>query len=341
MTLTRSFALLPLLLTVIWLAACAPHVALPGPAVIAPAVSGDFVLASDGAELPLRRWLPDREKPDAIVLALHGFNDYGQFIDDAARTWAAQGIAVYAPDQRGFGETANRGLWPGVDALADDVRTIARLLRQRHPGIPLYLLGESMGAAVAVVALAGQDPPPVAGVILSAPAVWTRTAMPGYQRAALFIAAHTVPWLRLTGQGLRIMASDNIEALRKLSRDPLVIKGTRVDAIWGLAELMDRAHQAAAHLRTPALILYGANDQVIPPDPVRDFIANLPMDAHEHQRFAFYPSGYHLLMRDLEAGQVIADIQAWITSPTSGLPSGADREARERVADAPRPRPTG
>lgn len=341
MTLTRWFALLPPLLAFIWFAACAPHVALPGPAVTTPAVNSDSVMTLDGEELPLRRWLPDQAKPHAIVLALHGFNDYGHFIDYAATTWARSGIAVYAPDQRGFGETKSRGLWPGVDALADDVRTIVALLRERHPGVPLYLLGESMGAAVAVVAFASPDPPAADGVILSAPAVWTRTAMPGYQRAVLFFAAHTVPWLRLTGQGLRIMASDNIEALRKLLRDPMVIKGTRVDAIWGMADLMDRAYEAAADLRSPALILYGAKDQVIPPEQVLDFIANLPADAHEHQRFALYPSGYHLLMRDLGADQVIADIFAWIKAPTLALPSGADREARDRVADAPRPRPTG
>ncbi len=65
-----------------------------------------------------------------------------------APDFAAAGIAVFAPDQRGFGATSVRGYWPGTQALVDDTRTMARLLHQRYPHAKLILMGESMGAAV-------------------------------------------------------------------------------------------------------------------------------------------------------------------------------------------------
>src|SRR5208282_2316330 len=125
---------------------------------------------------------------------------------------------------------------------------MVRLVRERHPDKPIYLLGESMGGAVVMTALARADRPRVAGAILAAPAVWGRAAMDLGKRVLLFLGAHTVPWHRLTGEGLHITPSDNREMLIALAKDPLVIKETRVDTIWGLVNLMDSALAASQKL---------------------------------------------------------------------------------------------
>jgi alpha-beta hydrolase superfamily lysophospholipase len=205
----------------------------------AQAGAGYRLTTSDGLGLPLRAWLPEKNPPRAVILALHGFNDYSKAFEEPGKFWAARGIATYAYDQRGFGEAPNRGLWGGAPAMIGDLHTAVAALKVRHPQTPIYVLGESMGGAVALAAAAGADPPPVAGVILAAPAVWARATMPLHQRVALWIGAHTLPWLPVRGRGLKIQASDNIEMLRALGRDPLVIKETRIDAIHGLADLMD------------------------------------------------------------------------------------------------------
>lgn len=308
---------------------CAPVVVAPGPAITTPALQGDRLVAADGTGLALRSWLPAEGAPRAVIVALHGFNDYGTFIAGAAAHLADRGIATYAYDQRGFGETPARGMWPGVEALADDLGAVTGRVRARHPKTPLYLLGASMGAAVIMVAMTGAAPPAADGLILSGPAVWGRAIMPFYQRWALAVAAHTVPWLILTGRGLKILASDNIEMLRALGRDPLVIKETRVDTIYGLVNLMDAAFDAAPRLRAPALILYGANDEVIPKEPTRRMIARLPAAARDRQRLALYAKGYHMLLRDLQAKTVWRDIEGWIEHPARPLASGADARARE------------
>jgi acylglycerol lipase len=290
----------------------------------------DFV-AADGRVLPLRKWLP-RGTVKAVILALHGFNDYSNAFKGPGELWAGRGIATYAYDQRGFGAAPERGLWPGRAALAADAATASRVLRRIYPGVPLYLLGESMGGAVAVVAMTGESgtpPPDVDGIILVAPAVWGRATMDLLPRLALWLGVRLTPELTLTGRGLKIKPSDNIEMLRDLSRDPLVIKATRVDTIYGLVDLMDAALDSAPSLDAPMLLMYGAKDEIVPKPPIRRFVGSLPAECRRRGRLAWYEHGYHMLLRDLEGPVVGADVAGWVLHPDAPLASGADRGAVE------------
>jgi alpha-beta hydrolase superfamily lysophospholipase len=317
---------------------CAPLQAPTGPELAAPVLHQARLVAADGAELPLRSWLPQVGPPDAVLVVLHGFNDYSNFFDGPGRWLAGRGVASYAYDQRGFGGAPNRGLWPGSEALASDLRAAVELVRARHPGTPLYLFGESMGGAVVMTTMARPDRPAVDGIILSAPAVWGRSSMPWYQTTALWLAVHTFPWGRLTGRNLGIVVSDNTEMLKALGRDPMVIKGTRIDAIYGLVNLMDEAMASAPHLDERMLVLYGARDPLIPAGAMREMLQRLPPETAARRRLALYPEGYHMLTRDLQGETVWRDIDAWLADPNAPLPSGADEPHVK--ADA-RPDPLG
>lgn len=321
----RCAILLLLLLT-----ACAPRLQPVGTANVEPTLDADHAVMNDGIVLPMRQWLPAGE-PKAVILALHGFNDYGKAFEAPAKRWATAGIATYAFDQRGFGRTPYTGLWAGDRRMTDDLRTISRLLRARHPGLPLFLLGESMGGSVIMAAAVSNDPPPADGLILAAPAVWGRETQGPVQSGFLWLAAHTVPWLELTGEGLNIRPSDNIAMLRELARDPLVIKETRVDAIYGLVDLMDLAYAATPRLPPRSLILYGSREDVMPDDAVLAMLRRLPHDADHGPRIALYREGYHMLLRDLHADLVLKDIITWIADPAAPLPSGGDALATKLV----------
>jgi fermentation-respiration switch protein FrsA (DUF1100 family) len=139
--------------------------------------------------------------------------------------------------------------------------------------------------------------------------------MPWSYRAALWTVGHTVPWVTFTGRGLNIWPSDNIEMLRKLARDPLFQHETRADAIYGLVNLMDEAHNAPFRLNHPPqiLFLYGAKDQIIPAAPTEAVIKALG----DRARVKRYDHGYHMLLRDLEAKAVWSDVLDWIASGRS------------------------
>jgi alpha-beta hydrolase superfamily lysophospholipase len=324
-------ARLAALLLLVALSACAPTVQQVGPPVQPPALAEEALTMPDGESLPLRRWMPaDGAAPRAVILALHGFNDYSFAFEAPATAWAAQGVATYAYDQRGFGGTRQPGLWAGEDQLIADLRVAAGLVRARHPGVPLYLLGESMGGAVVLAAATSGDPPPADGLILAAPAVWGREAQGPLQTALLWLTAHTVPWMTFTGEDLDIWPTDNMDVLRQMSRDPLIIKETRADAIYGLVNMMDRGYTAAARLDMPALILYGSEEQVLPGDAVLAALRSLP-EPRDKVTVAVYEKGWHMLLRDLNAQVVTDDVLAWLADPLRALPSGADQLAQSLI----------
>lgn len=293
------------------LAGCAPWVEQTGPDIRSPALNEGAIDTADGARLPLLTALPAApQQIRAAVVALHGFNDYSNTYAELAPFLAQRGIAVYAYDQRGFGSAPQPGDWFGTPRLIADADQAVRLVRQRHPGLPVFLMGESMGGAVA---LAGQTL--VDGLILSAPAVWGRASMGSVPRIALWLGAHLLPWLPVSGQKLPIQASDNIAMLRALGRDPKVLKQTSISTLHGLVDLMDAADDAAPALRVPALILYGGRDDIIPKEATCRMLARLPA---EQVRIAYYPDGYHLLFRDLKAAAIWQDIADWIHQPQFG-----------------------
>jgi len=277
-----------------------------------PVLNATSAVMADGYVLPLSVWKPEADIR-AVVLALHGMNDYRHAFADVGVHLAASGIATYAYDQRGFGETEWRGIWAGAERLVLDMETMAALLHARYPDVPLYLMGDSMGGAVLLASL-GHNPglQDVSGMVLVAPAVWGRETMNPLQRLLLWLGVHTLPSLELSGDGLHIKPSDNVEMLRALGRDPLVIKKTRIDTISGLTDLMDEAAASVPKLRGPVLIQIGAHDEVIPKRPTCRMLATLSERAEHRPRVVIYPQGYHMLTRDLQANTVLEDIARWI-----------------------------
>lgn len=299
-------------LAVLLLSACAaPYVQPPATNDSVPSLNDRYAVMSDGYRLPLRRWKTIGNSR-AVVLAIHGLNDYSNAFASTGEYLAARGITLLAYDQRGFGATNAQGLWHGTRQLVDDARSMTRLIRQSYPDQPLYLIGESMGGGV-ILALLARYRPDINGVILLAPAVWSRNSMLIYQRFALWLAAHTIPSKQLTGKGLGIRHSDNTDMLRALGRDLLVIKATRVDVLYGVSNLMDAAVKGAPSVNYEMLILYGKNDGIIPKKPTCNWLRNLADGAHTaHWDTVVYNHGYHMLTRDLQAAVVLEDIADWI-----------------------------
>ncbi len=309
------------------LVACAPRIYPPGNVMITPALLPHRYLTASGDMLAVQQWLPDNAT-NAVVIAVHGFNDYSHFFEQPGNYLKQHHIACYAYDQRGFGVSPMRGSWSGIDAYTEDLSQFIRLLKQKYPKQPLFVLGESMGGAVVIATMTQKSHADVQGIILIAPAVWSRDFMPWYQQSALWLTEHLSPWLTLSGKGLAVKASDNHAMLKAFSSDPLVIKLTRVETISGLSDLMDLAQHQAASLNTNTLLLYGAHDEIIPLKPTQQFIQQLDLS---NKTIGYYADGYHMLLRDLNAEPRWRDMLAWIRNQQTALPSGADVYAKETL----------
>lgn len=300
------------------LACAAPVTQTTNDASSTPILHQDYFVASDQYQLPFLKTNALSE-PDAVVIALHGFNDYSQAFVGLCGYLIDKNIACYAYDQRGFGRTQQRGIWPAEGKLALDLAELVSLIKENFPDKAIYVAGESMGGAVAISALAHNTlhiRDHIAGAALFAPAVWGRSTQPWYQRWGLAMAVQFAPSWKPTGESLGVVATDNTEALRAMGRDPLVIKETRIDTIYGLTNLMDEALASAPLTKTAMLIMYGEHDEVIPVEPTCQMLQSLA-ESKSDFNLQVYPNGYHMLTRDLQAQKVFEDFYTWMLSQAS------------------------
>lgn len=276
------------------------------PASVTPSLEEDALISIDGARLGLHRW--EAENPRAIIIALHGMNDYSHAFAGPAAWWAEQNqITTYAIDQRGFGRSPDFGFWAGEETMIADLRASVAAARGAHPGLPVYVLGHSMGAGV-VMAAEAQAPLGADGLILAAPGVWGGSALPVPYRIAANVAATFAPGKTLTGERAERQATDNIEILREMWADPLMIKETRLDAIVGVTSVMGSAYESADEIDASVLFLMGEKDEIIPLKVQEKTAMRLSGDV----TFRRYPEGWHLLFRDLQAEKVWRDVADWI-----------------------------
>lgn len=280
------------------------------------------LVSHDGAELGLTVWpAATTGDPEHVVVGVHGMNDFANAFFMAAPYWANNGVTTYAYDQRGFGRSPGRGIWPDEELMRDDLRTAVAIARRDHPNATITVVGISMGAAVAISAFGSDNPPGADRLIASGPGLRGWGAMNPLYRASLWMSAHTNPaWIvRPPARFVRIEPSDNIEMLREIWANPLMLRENRIDQVYGVVSLMETAHDRAPALpeSVPTLMSYGANDYVIPMDGVKRTAEILP----DHVRTVYYEDGYHMLMRDLQSERVHQDYLAFMLDPDAELPS--------------------
>lgn len=286
-------------------------------------VAAERFYSFDGTPLGLSAWLPaDNQEPWAVIIALHGMNDYAGAFYLAGPYFAQHGVAMYAYDARGFGRSPNRGVWGGERLMTEDVRTAVAVARRMYPHAKIAVMGDSMGSATALATFGAPNAPEIDRLILVAPAVWGWSTMPTTYAATLWVGAHTFPWRAVSpprGVVRHIVASDNNAALLQAGRDPHMIWTTRIDAVYGLVSLMEHASQRAGNLQGDVLYLYGAHDQIIPRASAIATARRLPA----HARTALYANGYHWLLRDLQAQVVYDDILVYLSDADAPFPSEA------------------
>jgi acylglycerol lipase len=156
------------------------------------------------------------------VIALHGFSDYSGAFKDLGRSLYDQGFIFYADDQRGFGDTIGKGIWPGRSLLAQDLKEIASRIKKHTLSYPCMHWEK----------------------------VWERL---------LFSQAYSSK----NNKSLNISPSDKLCMLESLRDDPRYINQTRLNSIYGLTNLMDKALEASSYQRQPLLVLYGARDHLV------------------------------------------------------------------------------
>ncbi len=263
--------------------------------------------ASDGAEVPYRLWLP-KAAPRAAILLLHGCCDYSGAFDDIAPKLVKRGFACFAYDQRGFGATASRGQWTSQERIVADVPEAVAFFQTRIPnGLPLFVIGESMGGSVAVHAAASYPELGIGGLVLVAPGALASTL-----RNALYNLTMRV--LRFfAGQSEIVVERTNGEELSvaaaiRLMGDPMVMQAIRAELLSGVIAMGYAAVGAAAKVKVPTLTLAATKDDVVREFCVRQLHENLAGE----KDWSAIKDAPHLLLHWRRGNVVLRRVRRWM-----------------------------
>ena len=272
----------------------------------------------DTNNLKLREWEPLNNFSD-IILKVHGYNDYSNSFDLSGRFFANNDIKSISFDLNGFGENTNRGEWFGLDIHIKNLAEIIQNIKRKNPKKNIYLMGESMGGAIATSLVKKHKELPIDGVILVAPAIWNFTETNFIKSIPLKFMSKVFPKLQLSGKKfIKVRASNNNEILKELSEDKFFIHKPTLESLQGIITLMDESFiDTKEYLENPTfetLILLPLRDEIIPRKPIISIISDLNSKKNflENIKINIYEDSYHMILRDLQGEKILNDIKDWI-----------------------------
>lgn len=259
-----------------------------------------------GLKIFTRAWRPTGT-PRAIIVIVHGFNSHSGYYRWVAEQFVAHGLAVYALDLRGRGQSEGERFY--VEKFADyvnDVATFVALAKAQEPGLPVFMLGHSAGGVVACIYTL-EHQTELAGLICESFA--HEVPAPDFALAVLKGVSHIAPHAHV----LKLNNAD-------FSRDPNVVEAMNKDPFIAgesqpaetIAEMVradERLKQEFPLITLPVLILHGTHDKATKPSGSQHFYNRA---GSTDKTLKLYEGHFHDLLNDLDKEVVMADIQGWL-----------------------------
>ena len=264
--------------------------------------------ASDGDNLAVQDWyLPEGVRQRGAVLVVHGLGEHAGRYDPLARALNAWGFAVRSYDQYGHGESdGTRGGLPHPNRLLDDLADLVESTRVRNPGVPLVVIGHSLGGLVAASFVA-RTLHAIDGLVLSSPALALRLGP--VQRMLMAVVPRLAPNLTVSNG----VDPQYLSHARRIVQQYL--NDTRVhDRISGrLARFMEEegglVRARAASWNVPTLLMYAGADRIVDPSGAEMFAAAAPQRFLTARRF---DGMYHEIFNEREAQPVYQCLKDWL-----------------------------
>jgi alpha-beta hydrolase superfamily lysophospholipase len=261
-----------------------------------------------GLRIEWRSWLPTTADVSAVIVIAHGAGEHiGRYEHVAARL-IGEGYAVYALDHRGHGRSdGTRGLIDRLDNAVADLDSLVTLAAAEHPGLPLFLLGHSMGGTIAVqYALAQQRR--LAGLILSGPLAAIEAA-PAPVRVVARALSAIAPKLRAIAVDSSLVSRDP-EVVKAYQTDPLVYHDKLpVRTVAELGAAIEAFPATVGSITVPTLIMYGTADGLVPPSG--SVMLGERIGAAD-KTIKPYEGLYHEILNEPEQGRVLDDLCEWL-----------------------------
>ncbi len=271
-----------------------------------------WLVMRDGTRIFMQEWCPS-VAPRRAVVCFHGAGGHGQYFALIADILVPRGAAVFVADYRGHGlSEGRRGDFTSFQALLDDCREVVAHVRSKLPGVPVIILGESMGGAMAVN-YSARFPDDVSGLILFSPALQFRKSIPWPQ--ILYMPYYLLMALMAPGKPVISMKGNEHVGIK----DPVHVEFDKTDP-YHLSRISPRyflqlnRYMAIGLVRCPGLItaptilFQGGADPAVDPEGAGTFIQRL---AASDKELVTYPKGLHVLLTDPDAADIPERLGAW------------------------------
>lgn len=249
-----------------------------------------------------RRWLA--EDPQRILVIAHGYGEHVGRYEHVAEALVQRGGLVVGPDHLGHGRSeGERVSIADLDDVVADLHAVVEATREEHPGLPVVLLGHSMGGLIAT-RYAQLHPERLAGLVLSGP------VLGDWEAAGALLAADPIPEVPIDPSTL----SRDPAVGAAYAADPLVHHGGfRRETLEALVTAIERASADADAIRMPVLHLHGEDDQLVPIGPARAAVDALP---NAEVTAVSYPGARHEILNETNRDEVIAEVAAFVERVT-------------------------
>jgi alpha-beta hydrolase superfamily lysophospholipase len=257
----------------------------------------------DGRVQLIRRWEPPGQSR-ASVLLVHGYAEHSGRYEQIGGFLADAGYAVWTTDLRGHGRSSGeRATVSRIEDLLEDACVALDLARSTRPGLPVFVLGHSMGGLVAT-RLALDPPCALSGLVLSGPAIADPAALD------MALAIEPFPELGILSEGL----SRDPEVVRDYDEDPLNYRGPfRRETLQAFADAARVVRARSAELTLPVLILHGGDDPITAPSGSEDLFTRV---SSRDKRLEIYPGLRHEILNEPEGPEIGREIVDWIAART-------------------------
>jgi acylglycerol lipase len=268
-------------------------------------------------------WLP-RHPARAVVVIVHGLHEHSARYAHVGARLAAVGFAVYAADHRGHGRSdGQRANVERMALIVADLSSFVRFAVERHPGLPVFMVGHSLGGLIALhyatepgatepgATEPGTTEPATLldGLVVSGPAVQV-AAGSGLQRRLAGVLSALVPNLGVVALDADQKISRDPDVVRAYRADPLVYHG-KVKARTGAEMLVMMAGLPARlpQLSMPLLLLHGTDDEICAlagSAMVHDAVSSPDKTLRQYQGL------YHEVFNEPEREAILTDLVSWL-----------------------------
>ena len=285
-----------------------------------PRIENGYFISSDNTKLHLNSWKTQGQS-ESIIIAIHGFSDYANSFKGSGIFFKMKNIDFFSFDLRGFGRNNNFGYWNNYKKNIKDIIEFCEIIKEQNPKKKIFLMGESMGGSLATVILAHHEFQ-FDGLILVAPSIWDFSKNNYFKSKIISFLSTIIPNFKMSGKGIiSIKPSDNIEMLRRFSKDPFVIHKPSLQSLNEIIKLMDKSYEDYEKIisspRVPTLLVIPILDEIIPRKPLINLLKRINFEEkfkNKKLTLKVYQKNYHMILRDIDGLSVIKDIYYWLNN---------------------------